>query len=90
LLSSATLYCYSTACAKRVGISELELMNPFKSGGKVADGLLPLSDDIKRLFERVATEAEASLGDAQVTPKQLVLAMMSDVTCGGAVQVELS
>ena len=48
------------ACARRAGVSELELMNPFKNGGKVADGLIPLSADVKRLFERVSTEAEAS------------------------------
>ena len=80
--AGATEDAIRKACAKRAGISELELMNPFKNGGKVADGLLPLGDDIKRLFERVSTEAEASTGDSLVSAKELVLAMMSDVTCG--------
>ena len=70
------------ACARRAGVSELELMNPFKNGGKVADGLIPLSADVKRLFERVSTEAEASTGDAMVGTKELALAMIADQTCG--------
>ena len=70
------------ACARRAGVSELELMNPFKNGGKVADGLIPLSADVKRLFERVSTEAEASTGDAMVSTKELALAMIADQTCG--------
>ena len=70
------------ACARRAGVSELELMNPFKNGGKIADGLIPLSADVKRLFERVSVEAEASAGDAMVGTKELALAMIADQTCG--------
>ena len=86
--AGATEDAIRKACAKRAGISELELMNPFKQTGKTADGLLPLSDDVKRLFERVATEAEAKTGDAQVTTKELALAMISDVTCGARTVLE--
>lgn len=80
--SGATEEAIRRACARRVGVSELALMNPFKGGGKVADGLLPLGADIKLLFERVSTQAEARAGDVQVTAKELVLAMMDDETCG--------
>ena len=63
-------------------------MNPF-ANSKVADGLIPLAPDVKRLFERVAVEAEGALGDKLVSSKELVLDMLGDTTCGArAVLVE--
>ena len=86
--SGATEDALRKACAKRAGISELELMNPF-ANSKVADGLIPLAPDVKRLFERVAVEAEGALGDTLVSSKELVLDMLGDTTCGArAVLVE--
>jgi ATP-dependent Clp protease ATP-binding subunit ClpC len=40
------------ACGKKAGVTEFEMKNPFAQP-KIADGLLPLGDDIKLLFERV-------------------------------------
>ena len=86
--SGATEDALRKACAKRAGVSELELLNPF-ANSKVADGLIPLAPDVKRLFERVAVEAEGALGDKLVSSKELVLDMLGDTTCGArAVLVE--
>ena len=79
--AGATEDALRKAIAKRAGISELELMNPF-SNTKIADGLIPLAADVKRLFERVAVEAENSLGDKLVGSKELVLDMIADQTSG--------
>jgi ATP-dependent Clp protease ATP-binding subunit ClpC len=86
--AGATEDALRKAIAKRGGISELELFNPF-SNTKVADGLIPLGADVKRLFERVALTAENALGDTLVGSKELVLDMLNDTTCGArAVLVE--
>ena len=79
--SGATEDAVRKACAKRAGVSELELMNPF-ANNKTADGLIPLAADVKRLFETVANEAEAAAGDRLVSTRELVEAMTRDVTCG--------
>ena len=79
--AGATEDAIRRACARRAGVSELELMNPF-SNNKVADGLVPLGEDIKRLFETVATEAEAAAGDRLVSTREMVNAMIADTTCG--------
>ena len=74
--AGATEDAIRRACARRAGVSELELMNPF-SNNKVADGLVPLGEDIKRLFETVATEAEAAAGDRLVSTREMVNATVS-------------
>jgi len=79
--SGATEDAVRKACAKRAGISELELMNPF-ANNKTADGLIPLAADVKLLFETVANDAEAAAGDRLVSTRELVEAMTRDVTCG--------
>eukprot|EP00227_Mantoniella_beaufortii_P015429 CAMPEP_0197575570 /NCGR_PEP_ID=MMETSP1326-20131121/921_1 /TAXON_ID=1155430 /ORGANISM="Genus nov. species nov., Strain RCC2288" /LENGTH=666 /DNA_ID=CAMNT_0043138367 /DNA_START=268 /DNA_END=2265 /DNA_ORIENTATION=+ len=80
--AGATEEAIKKACSTRAGIKATGMMNPFAGAGKVADGLLPLSADIKLLFERVAVDAESSGGDSLVTAKELALAMIADVTCG--------
>ena len=79
--SGATEDALRKACARRAGISELELMNPF-ANNKTADGLIPLAADVKLLFETVANDAEAAAGDPLVSTRELVEAMTRDVTCG--------
>ena len=79
--SGATEDAVRKACAKRAGISELELMNPF-ANNKTAGGLIPYFADVKLLFETVANDAEAAAGDRLVSTRELVEAMTRDVTCG--------
>jgi ATP-dependent Clp protease ATP-binding subunit ClpC len=54
----------------------VDLVNPFSglNQKKKADGLVPLGDDLKKLFERVASKSE-------VTMKELVLGMVADDQC---------
>ena len=63
-------------CA-RAQVSELEYANPFSRGAKT-EGLLPLSDELKRTFERANAIAKE-----RVTTKEIALAMLDDVTSGG-------
>ena len=43
------------ALGERAGVSELELMNPFNKPS--VEGLLPLRDELKRVFERASGSA---------------------------------
>ena len=64
------------ALGERAGVSELELMNPFNKPS--VEGLLPLRDELKRVFERASGSA------SEVGSKELALAMIDDETCGAA------
>jgi len=62
------------ALGDAAGVSELEMMNPFAKAS--VEGLLPLSEDLKRCFEKASGSA------SEVTSKELALAMVDDQTCG--------
>ena len=62
------------ALGERAGVSELELMNPFNKPS--AEGLLALSDELKKVFER------ASASGSEVGSKELALAMIDEPASG--------
>ena len=73
--SQASEEAVRRAIGDRAGVSELEFMNPFAKT-KSVEGLLPLSEELKRCFER------ANSGGGEVTSKELALAMLDDAQCG--------
>ena len=74
--AGATEDAVKKALCDRAGVSDVDLVNPFSglNQKKKADGLVPLGDDLKKLFERVASKSE-------VTMKELVLGMVADDQC---------
>ena len=74
--SGATEDAVKKALCDRAGVTDVDLVNPFSglNQKKKADGLVPLGDDLKKLFERVANKSE-------VTMKELVLGMVADDQC---------
>ena len=74
--SGATEDAVKKALCDRAGVTDVDLVNPFSglNQKKKADGLVPLGDDLKKLFERVASKNE-------VTMKELVLGMVADDQC---------
>jgi ATP-dependent Clp protease ATP-binding subunit ClpC len=74
--SGATEDAVRKALLERVGITEVDFVNPFSQMNqrKKPDGLVPLGDDLKKLFERMSAKEE-------VTMKELVLGMISDDEC---------
>jgi ATP-dependent Clp protease ATP-binding subunit ClpC len=73
--SQASEEAVRRAIGDRAGVSELEFMNPFAKT-KSVEGLLPLSEELKRCFER------ANAGSGDVTSKEIALAMLDDAQCG--------
>ena len=74
--SGATEDAVKKALCDRAGVTDVDLVNPFSglNQKKKADGLVPLGEDLKKLFERVASKNE-------VTMKELVLGMVADDQC---------